>query len=224
MTEFLLNPKVLSLPCCCTDSLGDLTSCCCVCLFPWGPQDFTSPFTTAKVFPASPQPATECPCVIYMARSPCTHAYGFRPHKGVFDAATVLTLLVELAQALGTPLVGSGTDYTKCFVLIPQAISMAVLEVQGINEVVLRAFCLMYSQLWRIFKIKGFLGAWWRAATNGSMKCHASVIYYYTPLPLNSANKQQATSNKQQATSNKQQATSTSPFRFSHCPFPSPRP
>ena len=37
-------------------------------------------------------------------------------------------------------------------------------------------------------------------------------IYYYTPLPLNLANKQQAS--KQQAS--KQQA-STSPFRFGHC-------
>ena len=37
-------------------------------------------------------------------------------------------------------------------------------------------------------------------------------IYYYTPLPLNLANKQ---ASKQQA-SNKQ-ATTTSPFRFSHC-------
>ena len=38
-------------------------------------------------------------------------------------------------------------------------------------------------------------------------------IYYYTPLPLNLANKQQA-SNKQQATSN------TSPFRFGHYSVP----
>ena len=56
-------------------------------------------------------------------------AYGFRPHKGAIDAVTVLSLLVELAQLMGTPLVGAGTDYTKCFNLIPQAISMAVLEV-----------------------------------------------------------------------------------------------
>ena len=38
------------------------------------------------------------------------------------DAATVLTLLVELAQVLDAPLVGVGTAYTKCFDLIPQAI------------------------------------------------------------------------------------------------------
>ena len=37
--------------------------------------------------------------------------------------------------------------------------------------------------------------------------CRLGDIYYYTPLPLNLANKQQATSNKQQATSNKQQAS-----------------
>ena len=34
----------------------------------------------------------------------------------------------------------AGTDYTKCFDLIPQATSMAMLEVQGIDEGVLRAF------------------------------------------------------------------------------------
>ena len=33
-------------------------------------------------------------------------SYGFRPHKGAMDAATVLTLLVELAQVLNAPLVG----------------------------------------------------------------------------------------------------------------------
>ena len=103
-------------------------------------------------------------------------AYGFRPHRGAIDAATVLTLLVELAQALKTPLVGAGTDYTKCFDLIPQAISMAPMEEQGIDEGVLRAFSGMYRQLRRMFKIKGCLGAWW-AATNGVLQgCPLSVI------------------------------------------------
>ena len=46
-------------------------------------------------------------------------SYGFKPHKGAMDAATVLTLLVELAQVLDAPLVGAGTDYTKCFDSIP---------------------------------------------------------------------------------------------------------
>ena len=103
-------------------------------------------------------------------------AYGFRPHKGALDAATVLTLLVELAQALNTPRVEAGTDYTKCFDLIPQAISMAVLEEHGIDAGVLRAFRGMYSQLRRLFKIKGSLGAWW-AATNGVLQgCPLNVI------------------------------------------------
>ena len=75
------------------------------------------------------------------------------------DAATVLTLLVELAQVLDAPLVGTGTDYTKCFDLIPQAISMALVEIQGMDEGVLRAFRGMYDQLKRMFKIKGCLGA-----------------------------------------------------------------
>ena len=65
---------------------------------------------------------------------------------------------MELAQALKTPLVGAGTDYTKCFDLIPQAISMALMEEQGIDEGVLRAFSGMYRQLRHMFKIKGCLG------------------------------------------------------------------
>ena len=56
-------------------------------------------------------------------------AYGFCPHMGASDAATGLSLLVEMAQVTGTPLMGASTDYTKCFNLIPQAISMANLEV-----------------------------------------------------------------------------------------------
>ena len=67
------------------------------------------------------------------------------------------------------PTTGAGTDYTKCFNLIPQAISMVVLEEQGIDAGVLRAFQGMYSQLRRMFKIKGCLGAWW-AATNGVLQ------------------------------------------------------
>ena len=88
-----------------------------------------------------------------------SEAYGFCPHRGVIDAATVLTLLVELAQALKTQVVGAGTDYTKSPNLIPQAISMALMEEQGIDEGVLRAFSGMYRQLRRMFKIKGCPGA-----------------------------------------------------------------
>ena len=105
-------------------------------------------------------------------------AYGFRPHKGAMDAATVLTLLVELAQVLNAPLVGAGTDYTKYFDLIPQAISMAMMhkEVQGIDEGVLWAFRGMYTQLKRIFKIKVCLGAWWAATDGVFQRCRLSVI------------------------------------------------
>ena len=103
-------------------------------------------------------------------------SYGFRPHKGAMDAATVLTLLVELAQVLDVPLVGAGTHYTKCLDLILQAILMALLELQGMDEGVLRAFRGMYCQLKRMFKIKGCLGAWW-AATNGVLQgCPLCVI------------------------------------------------
>ena len=103
-------------------------------------------------------------------------SYAFRPHRGSLDAAAVLTLLIELSHVLKTPLVGVGMDYTKCFDLIPQAISIAMLDIQGMEQGVLRAFHGMYSQLQRVFKIGGCLGAWWKA-TNGILQgCPMSVI------------------------------------------------
>ena len=103
-------------------------------------------------------------------------AYGFRPHKGAIDAATVLALVVELAQVLKALLVGAGTDYTKCFDPISQAISMALMEEPGIDKGVLRAFRGMDVQLKCMFKIKGCLAAWW-AATNGVLQgCPLSII------------------------------------------------
>ena len=103
-------------------------------------------------------------------------AYGFRPHKGALDAATVLMLIVELVRASNTLLGRAGADYTKFCDLIPQAISMAVLEEQGIDARVLRAFRGTYSQLRRMFKIKGRLGVWW-AATNGVLQgCPLNII------------------------------------------------
>ena len=57
--------------------------------------------------------------------------YAFRPHRGSMDAAAVLMLLVELSQAPKAPLVGAGTDYTKCFDLIPKAIPVAMLHLMG---------------------------------------------------------------------------------------------
>ena len=103
-------------------------------------------------------------------------SYSFRPYKGATDAATVLTLLVELAQVLDAPLVGAETDYTKCFTLIPQAISMALLELQAMVEGVPHAFCGMYHQPKRMFKIQGCSGTWW-ATTHGVLQgCPLSMI------------------------------------------------
>ena len=93
----------------------------------------------------------------------------------------MLTLLVELVQVLDAPLVGAGTDYIKCFDLIPEATSMALLDLHGMDEGVLRAFRGMYGQLKRMFKIKGCLGAWW-AATNGVLQGCLSVIVINAPM------------------------------------------
>ena len=73
-------------------------------------------------------------------------------------------------------MVGAGTHYTKYVDLIPQAESMAVLEVREIDGGVLRAFRVTYLQLRRMFKIKGCPGAWW-AATNGILQgCPLNVV------------------------------------------------
>ena len=72
--------------------------------------------------------------------------YAFRPHRWSMDAAVVLMLLVEMSQALlKAPLVGAGTDYTKCVDLIPKAISVAMLDLMGTERGVLTAFHSMYS-------------------------------------------------------------------------------
>ena len=103
-------------------------------------------------------------------------SYAFRPHRSSLDAAAVLTLLIELSHALKAPIVGAGSDYTKCFDLVPQAISIKMLDIQGMEAGVLRAFRGMYTQLQRMFKINGCLGAWWRA-TNGILQgCPLSVL------------------------------------------------
>ena len=74
-------------------------------------------------------------------------SYAFRPHRSSPDAAAVLTLLIELSHALKAPIVGAGSDYTKCFDLVPQAISIEMLDIQGMEAGVLRAFRGMYQQL-----------------------------------------------------------------------------
>ena len=105
-------------------------------------------------------------------------AYGFSPHKGALDAATVLTLLVEVAQALNTPLAGARTDCTIYFNLILQAIFM-VARRTGNRCGVLHAFRGMYSQLGWMFKIKGCLGAWWAATTGVLQGCPLTFIVIY---------------------------------------------
>ena len=46
---------------------------------------------------------------------------------------------------------------------------MAVLELQGIDEGVLRAFRGLHTQLRRMLKMEGCQGAWW-VATNGILQ------------------------------------------------------
>ena len=74
-------------------------------------------------------------------------SYAFRPHRSSLDAAAVLTLLIELSHALKAPMVGARLDYTKCFDLVPQAISIEMLDIQGMEAGVLRAFHGIYKQL-----------------------------------------------------------------------------
>ena len=75
------------------------------------------------------------------------------PKQATIHVATVLILLMELVQAFQMPLVGAGTEYARCFDLIPQSISRALMEEQGIDEGYLLAISGMYRLLRHMFKI-----------------------------------------------------------------------
>ena len=64
-------------------------------------------------------------------------------------------LLNNLSQTLGTPPLGIGTDYAKCFVLIPQATSITILDIQGMEKGVFAPSDECAHNSNKNFKIKG---------------------------------------------------------------------
>ena len=46
-------------------------------------------------------------------------AFGFRPSRGLLDAAAVTQLLLELCRLRGWVVAGMSINYKKCFDLIP---------------------------------------------------------------------------------------------------------
>ena len=71
-------------------------------------------------------------------------AYGFRLVWGAVDAATVIQVLMELAQLKECQLQGLSLHYLKCFDLIPQAVVLRIARELGMDKEVLRAVAAMY--------------------------------------------------------------------------------
>ena len=104
------------------------------------------------------------------------NAYAFRPQKSALDAATLLAALIERAHLLKQALSGAGTDYVKCFDLIPQRISFRMAREFGLDPKPQAALEAMYQQLHRAFKINGAPGSFFHA-TNGVLQgCAMSVL------------------------------------------------
>ena len=115
-------------------------------------------------------------CLIWQEKWVHRNAYAFRPQKSALDAATLLAALIERAHLLQQALSGAGTDYVKCFDLIPQQISFRMAREFGLDLKPQAALDAMYQQLHRAFKINGAMGSFFHA-TNGVLQgCAMSVL------------------------------------------------
>ena len=104
------------------------------------------------------------------------HAYGFRKKRGATDAASHISMLLELHKLIKKVLHGFGLDYVKCFDLIPQSIVLYIALAQGMDPGTHKALSGMYHTLTRCFKIMGCCASFF-AATNGILQgCPLSVI------------------------------------------------
>ena len=92
------------------------------------------------------------------------------------DAASLLSVMTELARAQGWKLAGAGLDYVNCFDMVSVGIVLACAAALGFTDGPLRAIAGMCSSLRRSFKVLGCLGEPF-AATNGILQgCPLSVI------------------------------------------------
>ena len=115
-------------------------------------------------------------CLVWQEKWVHRNAFAFRPQKSALDAATLLAPLIERAHLLRQALSGAGTDYMKCFDLIPQQISFRMAREFGLDPKPQAALEAMYQQLHRAFKINGALGSFFHA-TNGVLQgCAMSVL------------------------------------------------
>ena len=110
---------------------------------------------------------------------PLAHAY--RRKCSSTDVAMLIATMIELARLVAKTIAGAGTDYAKCFDLIPQEISQETASKLGMAQGVSNAMGGMYKQLQRAFKMNSSLGKFF-AATNGILQ---GVLYQpYTPMHL----------------------------------------
>ena len=92
-----------------------------------------------------------------------------RKKCGATDAATFISMLIELHKLMKTVLHGFGLDYIKCFDLIPQSIVLHIALMHGMDLGTHRALSGMYRTLTRCFKIMGCLASFFDS-TNGILK------------------------------------------------------
>ena len=103
-------------------------------------------------------------------------AFGFRPARSALDRAAVTQVLLELCRLRGWAVAGMSTDYVKCFVLIPQAVVLAMVLELGMDPGTCRALGAMYKQLCQAFKIARAFDLWWQATNCILQGCPLSVI------------------------------------------------
>ena len=105
------------------------------------------------------------------------HPHAYRRKCSSTDAAMLIATMIELARLVAKTIAGAGTDYAKCFDLIPQEISQETTSKLGMAQGVSNAMGGMYKQLQRAFKMNSSLGKFF-AATNGILQgCALSAIY-----------------------------------------------
>eukprot|EP01064_Diplonema_japonicum_P000874 TRINITY_DN1058_c1_g1_i11.p1 TRINITY_DN1058_c1_g1~~TRINITY_DN1058_c1_g1_i11.p1 ORF type:complete len:903 (+),score=136.99 TRINITY_DN1058_c1_g1_i11:2748-5456(+) len=102
--------------------------------------------------------------------------HGFRPKHSTTSALMELCTKLELALVEGEPLQGIALDFSKCFDMVPQRLSLDLMSAMGLAEPIRRALQGMYNQISRRFKFPIGVGDPFEA-TNGILQgCPLSVI------------------------------------------------
>ncbi|CAE7235511.1 unnamed protein product [Symbiodinium sp. CCMP2592] len=89
--------------------------------------------------------------------------FGCRRKRSSEQLAMQVALDLEASAYGGPPCVGGVSyDFKKAFDLVPINIMLATMRRRGAAERLLRPLASMYDGLWRVFRLRGALGEWWR--------------------------------------------------------------